>query len=793
MSAPRRRSCTFLLVFYMLMANHEDSRCVGSAIGNLNSVSRPEPCSVLQDSLDGQKGLVLTETGSQGLVISGRKFLAIFLENHSNTAILALNIITYEKAANVNVSISVPPFFRAQTIGASNSAVVNLEPIYMLKGNEISKKVITITADEDISVVVLNTRYNTQDAYLNLPVVNLGTTYFVVTYNGFRTNHRQFAIANGNENVQVTVTVAGAVVYNGIQYSDKQKFTFNMEPNQTTQFQSEVDLTGTKVVSSKPVAVFSGNRCIMISSTDCDHVAEQLFPVDKWSYSFAVFPLLNKETTDLVTVIAGENDTAVSIYSEEGNVNFVLQEGSHINLTVNGGMIVNSAKAVMVTYLSTGGSNKLVPTFDPFLMNVIPSAYFNSFYVFVTFANFYNYILIISSTPNYQQIVLDGKPLSSYPSENTTFWDFTATRIYLGKTAGRYVIMHTDALFGIYVYGIARGEAYGYSIGGKSNNADLRKSASFICMTQAAEYTFPSSVLTSAGVALADVHLIDPTCKARQQDENWVVITAPFNSCGTTISNETGKIIYINTIYGSVPSTSVHRLEIELKCEMAVNESVRMGFMLQTNHLVRFGHYNVSFKLFRSINYDDPVLQFPYQVELNGTLFVQMEAHTTDTGVQIFTDTCVSIPSLNTNKVPFTIIQNGCIHDVTFRWHETSDTRKQRFSFHVFKFENFPQVYIFCDLVLCHTGSSPSRCERGCIPSRRKRALQAHWRNDKAAHLSQGPVVFSTSRLGQRDLRLSSERKEAGYSMYMFGALSAICLSLLTALVLQRKYYLKQN
>ncbi|XP_067865423.1 IgGFc-binding protein-like [Heterodontus francisci] len=731
-------------------------------------------------------------TGSSGLIISGRKFVTIFLENHSSSAVLALNIITYDKAANVNVSIYNPSFHRFQTVSAGSNVVVNLEPSYMLKGNEISGKVIMITSDEDISVVVLNTRYNTQDAFLNLPTINLGTIYFVVTYNGIRSNHRQFAIANGNgnERVHITITVAGFVEYNGTEYSDKQMFSFIMEPNQAIQFQSEADLTGTKIVSTKPVAVFSGNRCIMISSTDCDHIAEQLYPQDKWSYSFAIFPLMDKEMMDIITIVSAENDTAVNIYTDEGNVNFMLQEGSHINLTVSGGMIVNSAKAIMVTYLSTGGSTSLVPTFDPFLVNVIPPAYFSAYYVFVTIANFYNYILIVSSTPAYNQIMLDGKPLSTFPSENMTFWDFTATRIYLGKTAGRYVIYHADSLFGIYIYGIARGESYGYSIGGKRNSSDARRLAMFVCMTQAAEYTFPSSVLSNAGVAIADVHLIDPTCRARQQDENWIVVTAPFNACGTIISNETGRIIYINTIFGTIPNTPIHRLEIELKCEMSLNESITMGFMLQTNHLVRFGHYNVSFRFFRSVSFNEPIVRFPYRAELNGTLFVQMEAETTDAGVQIFTDTCVSAPQLNSNRMPYTIIQNGCPNDMTFKAYETSDSRKQRFSFHVFKFDDFPQVYIFCDLVLCHRNSSPNRCEQGCIPSRKKRDLHAMESKDKSAHLSQGPIVFPSIPLGGHH---RAGWNEGDYHFYIFGMLSAVCLSLATALILQRKYYLQKN
>ncbi|GCC17390.1 hypothetical protein chiPu_0020551 [Chiloscyllium punctatum] len=412
----------------------------------------------------------LPTAGSTGLIISGRRFVTVFLENHSSSAVLTLNIITYDKTANVNVSIYSPPLHRSQTIPASSSAVINLEPTYMLKGNDVSRKAILITSDVDISVVVLNTRYNTQDAFLSLPVANLGTTYYVVTYNGVKSNQRQFAVANpGSERVLVTITVVGLVEYNATEYANDQTFSFILEANQAVQFQSEVDMTGTKVASAKPVAVFSGNRCIMLSSADCDHIAEQLLPVTKWSYSFAVFPLLDKDSLDIITIMAAENDTTVNVYSIEGNVNVFLREGSHINLTVTSGMIVNSAKAVMVSYLSTGGSTSLVQSFDPFLVNVIPPAYFSAHYVFVTIANFYNYVLIVSSTPTSSQIILDGKPLASFQTENTTFWDFTATRVYLGRTASRYVIFHADSLFGIYVYGVARGESYAYSMGGKKN------------------------------------------------------------------------------------------------------------------------------------------------------------------------------------------------------------------------------------------------------------------------------------------------------------------------------------
>eukprot|EP00061_Rhincodon_typus_P016317 g44470.t1 len=577
---PRERGKPFYsLLLYILLCSRAE---VGTVRLGQNLVSLPGTGSDQRGGTVAQRLAPLPHS-YQGPGFDSRlgRFVTVFLENHSSSAVLTLNIITYDKTANVNVSVHSPPFHRSQTVAASSSAIINLEPPYMLKGNDVSRKAIVITSDVDISVVVLNTRYNTQDAFLSLPVANLGTTYYVITYNGFKSNQRQFAVANpGVERVPVTVTVAGLVEYNATEYADDQTFSFVLEPSQAVQFQGEVDMTGTKIVSAKPVAVFSGNRCIMLSSADCDHIAEQLHPVTKWSYSYAIFPLLDKDSLDIVTIMAAENDTTVNVYSIEGSVNVFLREGSHVNLTVTGGMIVNSAKAVMVAYLSTGGSTSLVQSFDPFLVNVIPPAYFSAHYVFVTIANFYNYVLIVSSTPASDHIILDGKPLASFQTENTTFWDFTATRVYLGKTASRYVIFHAESLFGIYVYGIARGESYAYSMGGKKNISkqrrlinvkramlwesnglvvlalgsytsrisrligsnpativvDVKKSANFVCLSQAAEYTFPSSVLASAGITVSDVHLIDPTCRAHQQDENWIIITAPFDSCGTTVS-----------------------------------------------------------------------------------------------------------------------------------------------------------------------------------------------------------------------------------------------------------------
>jgi len=53
-----------------------------------------------------------------------------------------------------------------------------------------------------------------------------------------------------------------------------------------------VDLTGARISASAPVAVFSGHECTFYPQDEaaCDHLEEQLFPVDTWGTEFALVP-----------------------------------------------------------------------------------------------------------------------------------------------------------------------------------------------------------------------------------------------------------------------------------------------------------------------------------------------------------------------------------------------------------------------------------------------------------------------------------------------------------------------
>ncbi|KAG6922063.1 hypothetical protein G0U57_003974, partial [Chelydra serpentina] len=56
------------------------------------------------------------------------------------------------------------------------------------------------------------------------------------------------------------------------------------------QLQGIADLSGTRIVSEKPVAILVGQR-FFCNNTKCNHVFEQLLPVCSWGTTYIIPPL----------------------------------------------------------------------------------------------------------------------------------------------------------------------------------------------------------------------------------------------------------------------------------------------------------------------------------------------------------------------------------------------------------------------------------------------------------------------------------------------------------------------
>ena len=186
------------------------------------------------------------------------------------------------------------------------------------------------------------------DIFTAIPERELGNDYIVVSYPPNESfDKSEFTITSPfGENV-VTIRFSNDTQYEGVSYGHGDTLTLTMTAYQTIQFQSSSDLTGTRITSSKPVAVISGNSCnIVREGGNHDFFVEQMLPVDKWGREFTIAPFTNQSFGYIYRVIAAENDTSVEI----GGQTIILQEGQTQDGDVDSFEVtgITSSKPVLV-------------------------------------------------------------------------------------------------------------------------------------------------------------------------------------------------------------------------------------------------------------------------------------------------------------------------------------------------------------------------------------------------------------------------------------------------------------
>ncbi|KAG8557244.1 hypothetical protein GDO81_018377 [Engystomops pustulosus] len=671
-----------------------------------------------------------------------KTFAMVFMYNPktSYSTKLYLYLVTCDKAARVTVTASQPSFNKTIQVDKDSSSRVTLDYPFMITESSITSKVVVISSNVAISVYAFYDGSNTADATACLPQEDLGQEYYISTPSLSSSASKEFSIANGFESIaHVNVTVSATITYGGVSYSKGKVLSLSLKQREVIQFQSSYDLTGTKISSSAPVAVFTGHS--NNPGYNWKPTMEQLHPVKNWGTFFAVFPFL-AHTSDIINIMASSNDTIVNVTSSSGTSTHNLQEGSHVQVTVNSIKLVNSTQPIMVSYLTNYAyTSSLRYYYEPFLTTVPPSLLGRQYYRFVTRSSHDNFLLIVSNTSSVSGFFIDGTPLSSYSTTKKEFNGFRGWEVKLGKTEGKHEIYHETSTFTFYAFGTGTYTSYGYSVGQFPNPEEC----SIRCLPHMAEYILPKSLLSEAHLDVLNVHLKDPQCKAVKEKDKYL-IKIPFNRCGSSVLTEDGTTFYANTIYGTIPNTDVHRIEIPVRCEMHGNKSVELLINPKVNNVICKGYYNVSMQLYQSDSFTEPLTLYPRELDLHSSLHVEFKVVSEEKGLQILTETLTASPAPENTTRKYTVIQNGCRQDSTLQVHQVDDPRLQRFTFHLFKFDQSQDIYLAANVVICHNATSPNRCTKGCISPRLRRDVQASMEQLDTNTLSLGPFGYSSNK-----------------------------------------------
>ena len=346
------------------------------------------------------------------------------------------------------------------------------------------------------------------DASLLLPATALGTEYLVAGWPSGPAGASYFAVvavADGTTSVTVTAPPRSGLQAGGSvsEIPAGGSATFELAQGEVLAMRAEGatgDPTGTRVTSTKSVAVFSGNECANVPAgvSYCDHVEEQMIPVASWDTEYLGIKFKSRGSeNDVWRVIAATAGTTIQTEPVIPGVS---------GRTLGGGEVVEFATAIDFALSATGpisltqmmvGSSYPNPSTsscvraeegfppfipgtperncaipdtcggsgigDPAMLMAVPTRQFRDNYILLTPANYTEDFLSLVA-PTGTIIEIDGNPLAVSPTSRLTAggrqWDIYKQ----GVPDGVHTVTGGQA-FGLYAYGYDCDVSYAYAGG----------------------------------------------------------------------------------------------------------------------------------------------------------------------------------------------------------------------------------------------------------------------------------------------------------------------------------------
>ena len=347
-------------------------------------------------------------------------------------------------------------------------------------------KGIHVSSNNEISVLLINYRYYASvGEYLAYPVQNLSIPqyqyYAVSTGTLVESALSEVLLVGTEDNTTVTVVpTQNITVPQNIQFSNSPEinvtagtsFSFTLHKMQTILFGAPAnDITGTSIVSNKPLTVISGHECGNVPDDVyyCEHITEQIPPTVNWGQQFLLTPYSGKPVQYYKIVTSSNHTTYNFTCGTDNTTTYYLHtagSSSTHSTSSNNYCSISSDKQILVTQLVSGlllGNTgdpaiSLVPSIDQYSQDVV----FVSPNLTRITSHYINIATTIQST-----ILLDGIALSLTWN---AIYDHTNNVIGYGTQLNSTSldiphILTSDNKFTALIYGIGSSTAYSYSAG----------------------------------------------------------------------------------------------------------------------------------------------------------------------------------------------------------------------------------------------------------------------------------------------------------------------------------------
>ena len=413
-------------------------------------------------------------------------YLGFYFNYLSNISILLTSTETHP----VQYFIEIPGvnYYYNGTIAANDMVIINLPTnIEVTSYDDQDKGIYFATNSDKVTVIGQTLELYSSDSYLALPIRQIADVLAYVYYgistpraiiHSYPLNSSVLVVGTENNTIMklistqpTTIKVGNATtdLIPGIQY------TFMINRLQTIYISSLDDLTGTNIITDKPVSVFSGHECgnIPWDTEFCSHLIEQIPPTALWGKVYYTGPLLRRSSYT-ITVLAAFNSSIIEIYCNNSVETYTVNEGEVINkvITLQKYCAVYSNKKILVVQFSHGGTED--NNYGDPMMTLVPS---NSWYLnelgFSTTHNynFSHFINIIVTKQYYQPNLIYLKTGGVNMSLDTQHWEpirvNNITEVYITQMSisqGMSTVFHCNltAQMMVIVYGSSLHDSYGH-------------------------------------------------------------------------------------------------------------------------------------------------------------------------------------------------------------------------------------------------------------------------------------------------------------------------------------------
>ena len=349
-------------------------------------------------------------------------------------------------------------------------------------------KGIEVIAEEgkSIRVTVENYAEFTSDSYLVLPTLDfpvMNYTYYAISTDGWGLSYSTAIIVAAKDNTVVTIsptqtiTIPSDLIPGGTTVTPGNSATFTLNRLQTYAIRpNALDITGTKVFTTKPIAFFTGHECGNVPQgvCCCDALMEQVTPTVNWGKVF-IFALLRGQAAGAyIKVIGHKSTTTFTLRCSNGNTQ---------SYTLSGSLKVTTILLTPETLICSITSNQpifvvqLCPSQqqgssqgDPFMIIVPPIEQFSTNVTFPGYGDRF--------PQNYVNVAVLGTqvPTGVYLGSTLISSGWTAARFPNGSTIGYVTQVTTSGVqynlkitenrkMMVSVYGYDNYDSYGYVAG----------------------------------------------------------------------------------------------------------------------------------------------------------------------------------------------------------------------------------------------------------------------------------------------------------------------------------------